>query len=214
MEKSKAVLHGYWRSGCSWRLRIVMNLKGIEYEYIPVNLVEGKQRSEEYLKMNPSGMVPTLLIDDLVMSESMPICEYFEECYKDHGKTLLPQGDDKESAKKRFQIRRLCEIINSGTQPIQNLGVLKRIEGIGGDKVQWGKDTIVKGLTTFESFVSETKGKYCVGDDVSLADTFLIPQLYNANRFGVDVKGLFPNTFEISENLEQLPEFVSAHCDN
>ena len=95
-----------------------MNLKGIEYDYIPVNLVEGKQRSEEYLKMNPSGMVPTLLIDDLVMSESMPICEYIEECYKDHGKTLLPQGTDKESAKQRFQIRRLCEIINSGTQPI------------------------------------------------------------------------------------------------
>ena len=91
---------------------------------------------------------------------------------------------------------------------------MKRIETLGGDKVQWGKDTIVKGLTTFESLVAETKGKYCVGDELTLADAFLIPQLYNANRFGVDVKGLFPLTYEISENLEQIPEFVSAHCDN
>ena len=87
--KSKTVLHGYWRSGCSWRLRIALNLKGIEYEYKPVNLVKGEQNSEEYLKMNPAGMVPVFEIDGETMTESMPIMEYLEVKFPD--RKLLPE---------------------------------------------------------------------------------------------------------------------------
>ena len=83
MDQKKVVLHGYWRSGCSWRLRIVLNLKKIEYEYKPVNLLEGDHKKEEYLKINPAGLVPTLEMDGHQFTESMPICEYIEEAYPD-----------------------------------------------------------------------------------------------------------------------------------
>ena len=205
---SKPTLHGYWRSGCSWRLRIVLNLKGIEYEQKYVHLVKGEQKSPEHCEMNPAGMVPVLEVNGLTLTESMPICEYLEEAFPD-SKKLLP-ADPKD----KFEVRRLCEIINSGTQPIQNLGILKKVEEFGGDKVAWGKSIIEKGLGVFELFLAKTKGKYCFGDELTLADAFLIPQLYNAGRFGVEVEKLFPNIWEISQTLNQIPEFDKAAADN
>ena len=114
MENKDIKLHGYWRSGCSWRLRTILNLKGIEYEYIPVNLVAegGMHKKPEFAAMNPAQMVPVLEIDGHTMTESMPICEYLEET-RPEARKLWPEG-----AYDRFQVRRLCEIINSGTQPI------------------------------------------------------------------------------------------------
>ena len=85
---------------------------------------------------------------------------------------------------------------------------------MGGDKAQWGVDTINKGLGVFEKFVSQTKGKYCFGDELTLADVFLIPQLYNAKRFGINVETSFPCIHEIQKNLEQIPEFVKADANN
>ena len=158
--------------------------------------------------MNPAGMVPVLEINGLTMTESMPICEYLEEAFPD-SKKLLP-ADPKD----KFEVRRLCEIINSGTQPIQNLGILKKVEEFGGDRAKWGKDIVEKGLGVMESFVAKTKGKYCYGDELTLADAFLIPQLYNANRFGIEVEKMFPNIYEVSQALEQIPEFDKAAADN
>ena len=178
------VLHGYWRSGCSWRLRTVLNFKGIEFEYKAVHLVKdgGEQHSEEYKKLNPAEMVPTLEIDGLKLTESMAICEYLEEVHGDKGKKLLPTDPSE-----RFKVRRLCEVINSGTQPIQNVSILGRVNEFGGDKMEWAKVTNRKGLDTFEKLLDQSKGKFCVGDEVTLADIFLIPQLYNAVRFGLDL---------------------------
>ena len=176
--EAKPILHGYWRSGASWRLRIILNLKEVEYEYKPVNLVKGEHKTDEYAKLNPALLVPTLEMGGECLTESMAIAEYLEEL---HGaKPLLPVD-----AMERMKVRRLCEVINSGTQPIQNLGVLKRVEAFGGDKAAWAKETNLKGLETFEKLVSKTAGKYCHGDEVTLADAFLIPQLYNAARFGL-----------------------------
>ena len=138
----------------------------------------------------------------------MAVAEYLEETRPD-SKKLLP-----EDPLARFKVRRLCEVINAGTQPIQNLGVLKRIEAIGGDKLAWAKETNQKGLETFETLLKETAGKYCVGDEVTLADAFLIPQLYNAMRFGLEEATEFPTIHKVAEALRQLPEFEKAHCDN
>jgi len=132
----------------------------------------------------------------------MAICEFLEEAYPSKRK-LLPKDP-----LKRLQVRRLCEIINSGTQPIQNLAVLKEVSTRFGEehKMPWAQWVIIRGLTNFEQTVEQTKGKYCLGNILSLADTFLPAQVYNAERFGVDMSQ-FPNIQSIMANLEVLPEF-------
>ena len=111
---------------------------------------------------------------------------------------------------KKFLVRRLCEVINSGTQPIQNLPVLVKVEKeLGGNREEWAKFYINEGLRQFEEFLGESKGTYCVGDTVSLADAFLIPQLYNAARFKVDMSA-FPKIVEVQKNLEALEAFQKA----
>ena len=119
VEDTKPILYGYWRSGCSWRVRTTLNLLGIEYEHKGVHLVKdgGEQHKEEYKKLNPFGKVPALVIDGHTLSESLPIIEYL--CEREGNKTILP-----EDRYQRFQARRLAEVINSGTQPIENLSVL------------------------------------------------------------------------------------------
>lgn len=136
----------------------------------------------------------------------MAICEFLEEAYPSKRK-LLPKDPIK-----RLQVRRLCEIINSGTQPVQNLAVIKEISNRFGEehKMPWGKWAIERGLATFEKTVEQTKGKYCLGNILSLADTFLPAQIYNAERFGVDM-AQYPNIQAIMENLSALPEFQTAH---
>ena len=212
-------LYGYWRSGASWRVRSVLNLKGftdeeIEYKYVHLVKDGGEQHSEAYKKLNPSELLPTLVIHaeggDIVLSESLPICEYLEEAYPDRGQKLLPAD-----ALNRFKVRRLCETINAGTQPIQNLSVLQRIEKLAGAeaKIPWAVEVNKKGLATFEAFIADTKGTYCVGDQVTLADCFLIPQLYNADRFGLSLDD-YPNIKAVRAALDVLPEFIKAHANS
>lgn len=111
------------------------------------------------------------MVDGMTMTESLPILEYIEECHHgDQGVKLFP-----DDPKLKYKVRQLCEIINSGTQPIQNVGILNRVAAAGGDKIEWAKVTNEKGLGAFETILKETAGKYCVGDTVTLADAFLIP---------------------------------------
>ena len=134
-------------------------------------------------------MVPTLIIrdpklskKDIVMQESLPICEFLEEVYPDR-RQLIP----KDPIKKQ-QMRRLCEIINSNTQPIQNLGILKQVETLFGaeHRQPWGKWATQRGLGFFDGAVASTKGKYCMGNTITLADVFLVSIMANAMRFEVD----------------------------
>ena len=201
----KIKLHGYWRSGASWRLRIVLNLKACEYEYVPVNLLKGEHKSDTHAGLNPMKQVPVLELDGMFMTESLPICEYLEEACD--GQKLLP-----EDKKDKFAVRRLCEIINANTQPIQNLPVLGKVAEIGGDKEEWARWVIERGLTGYEAQIQQTSGKYSFGDSVTLADAFLIPQVYNANRFKLDMSK-FPKINAVVANLEQLEAFQKAHCD-
>ena len=206
---TEVALFSYWRSSCSYRVRCALNLKGIKYEYKEVNLVKdgGQQKSEEFLKKNPQGYVPALFIDGHTLCESLPIVEYIEENHTGD-RNVFPADPYL-----KFKCRQICEIINSGTQPLQNLSVLKKIKAdFDGDANEWSKFFIAKGLKSVEAVLQETKGQYCIGDEVTAADCFLVPQIYNANRFEVDMTQ-FPLISEVAKNLEEVEAFKLAHPD-
>ncbi|XP_067941550.1 maleylacetoacetate isomerase-like [Watersipora subatra] len=201
----KPVLYSYFRSSASWRVRIALALKGIDYDYSAVHLVKdgGEQHKDEYRAMNPMGHVPTLIIDGHTLTDSMAIMEYLEET-REEGPKLLP-ADPVTRAK----VRALSHVIVSSTQPLQNLGVIQYAASLNLDKVAWALHWITKGLTGFEKMVAPTAGKYCFGDELTLADLCLIPQLYNARRFGLDMSE-FPHIARIVENCRQLEAFKKA----
>lgn len=201
-------LHGYFRSSASWRVRIALGFKGIAYDYVPVNLVKdgGEQYSASYRAINPLQAVPTLEIDGHVLSESLAILHYLEETRP------LPALLPKDSYA-RAQVRRIAEAVNAGIQPLQNLRVLQKLDadfkaGDAGRKA-WAAHFNQVGLTGIEVLANATAGRYCVGDEVSMADVCLAPQLYGARRFGVDVQQ-FPTLLRIEAELMKLPAFANA----
>jgi len=205
-------LHGYWRSSCSWRVRIALNLKGLSYEYVPVHLVKdgGEQHSAAYRALNPMRMVPTLEFTDggrvHHLSQSLAILEYLEERHP--SPALLPADPVL-----RARVRMLSEVMNSGIQPLHNLSVMQRIKGeLKGDDKAWAAHWIDRGLAALQALAQETAGRYCVGDGVSFADLCLVPQLYSARRFGVDLQ-----PYELLTRVEaacaSLPAFQAAHAD-
>ncbi|XP_071079343.1 maleylacetoacetate isomerase-like [Haliotis cracherodii] len=203
---AKPVLYTYWRSTCSWRVRIALALKGIDFETNIVHLVKdgGQQHTEAYKKMNPMEQLPSLVIDGQTLSQSLPIIEYLDETRP--GVKLLP-----EDPILRQKARALAEIVNCGIQPLQNLQVLQAI----GDakKLEWAKKWIEKGFDALEQVIKETAGKYSMGDQVTLPDLFLVPQVYNANRFSVDMS-CYPTISRIHAELVQLPAFKAADAHN
>lgn len=201
-------LYGYWRSSCSWRVRIALHLKGLPFENVPVHLVAdgGQQNHADYLQKNPMGQVPLLVTEDGNLSQSLPIIEYLDALHPEPA--LLPTDPFV-----RAQTRALAEMINSGVQPIQNLAVLQYVVGeLKGDKLGWGRHWIQRGLDRFEQAVRPTAGTFCVGDQVSLADLCLVPQLYNARRFGCDESG-WSTMLRIETACMALDAFQAAHPD-
>jgi len=199
----KPVLYSYWRSSCSWRVRAALAYKKIDYETKVVNLIKdgGQQHSTEYNHLNPAELVPTLFIDDHYITESLSILEYLEETHAEP--PLLPAD-----AFKRAQVRAIALEIVAGIQPLQNLAVLKYV----GDekKNDWAKHFVSKGLSAVEKMLGKTAGKYCVGDAVTFADCCLVPQIYNAERFKVDMSQ-FPTIKRINDSLLQLDMFKVSH---
>ncbi|KAK7105096.1 maleylacetoacetate isomerase-like [Littorina saxatilis] len=202
---SKPVLYSYFRSSASWRVRIALTMKGIDYDYAPVHLVKdgGEQNKEEYKSKNPMGQVPALVIDGLTLTQSLPIIEYLEETRPDN--PVLPKEPGK-----RAQARAIAEVINSGIQPLQNL---KTLQALGDKKTEWAHTVISNGFEALEKMLQSSAGKYCVGDQVTIADLCLIPQCYNASRFSVDMTK-YPTIVRIKEALEPLPAFVAADYNN
>ncbi|HZH17100.1 MAG TPA: maleylacetoacetate isomerase [Archangium sp.] len=205
-------LYGYWRSSCSWRVRIALNLKGLFYEYVPVHLVKdgGEQHSEAYRAINPMRTVPTLELREggkvHHLGQSMAILEYLEERHP--SPALLPADPFL-----RARSRMLSEMVNSGIQPMQNLSVMQRIKGeLKADDKAWSAYWIDRGLTAFQAAVQETAGTYCLGETVSFADICLVPQLYGARRFGVDLQRYALLT-RIEAACANLPAFQAAHAD-
>nr|AHA46531.1 zeta class glutathione S-transferase [Larix kaempferi] len=197
-------LYSYWRSSCSWRVRIALNLKGLPYEYKAVNLVQGEQLSEEFTKLNPVQFVPTLVDGDIIISDSLAILLYLEDKFPEH--PLFPD----ELHLKAISLQ-AAALIGSTIQPLQNLSILNLVEEKLGseERLAWPKHFIEKGFTALEKLLKEYAGKYSVGDQLTLADIFLVPQIYGAKRFNADMSK-FPTLNRINQALAELPEFQAA----
>ena len=183
-------LYHYWRSSSSWRVRWALAIKGIEFASVPVNLLENEQNSEAHRARNPAGYVPTLEIDGHLLTESVAILEYLEETRP--SPALYPR-----EALWRARVRQVCESINAGVQPLQNLGVLKRHSSEPAEQKRWAAHFNERGLQVIEALLLRSDaerghvGRFAIGDDLTAADLYIVPQVYSARRFGVDVT-LFP----------------------
>jgi len=206
----KLVLHNYWRSSASHRVRIGLGLKGLPYDYVAVNIFTGEQHADDYQAKNPSGQVLTLeVIEDggerRLITQSLPILEYLEDRWPEV--PLLPRDPYF-----RARTRMLAEIVNSGIQPLQNLSTTNKIKTLGGDPATWTVEFISRGLGSFARAVAETAGAFCVGEAPTLADCCLVPQLASARRFGADLAP-FPKLVEIEARCLELPAFADAAPD-
>ncbi len=204
-------LFGYWRSSATYRVRIALALKGLDYEYAPVNLLQGEQKSEAYLARNPLALVPALETDDgAVLTQSLAIIEYLEETYPDP--SLLP-----DSAAARAKVRAIALTLASEAQPFMNLRIqqyLKNECGFDDAAMKAWLNTWPGGaMAAVEKMLARSAGDYCIGDTPGLADCFLVPQFFGASRFGVDVSGL-PKMKEIYDRCQQHPAFQNAHPEN
>ena len=205
------VLRSYWRSSCSWRVRIGLNWKQLSYDIVPVHLVAdgGHQHTDEHRALNPMRELPVLLVEGKPLAQSVAILEYLEETHPEP--PLLPK-----SSLDRARVRQMTEVVNSGIQPVQNLRVMQKLgrdhELPRPDQVGWSRDWIAQGLVALETLVSAHGGRYSFGDAVSFADLCLVPQLYNARRFNVDMSA-FPTLTSVESELVSLPAFVAAHPD-
>ncbi|XP_066934808.1 maleylacetoacetate isomerase-like [Clytia hemisphaerica] len=196
------LLYSYFRSSCSWRVRIALALKNIKYEYKPINLLKSEQQSDEYKLINPSGSVPCLVTKGHTLTQSQAIMEYLDEVYPD-GHALLPKDDPI----KRATVRKLSNVIAADIQPVQNLRILKKV---GSEtKMEWGHWAIHCGFVVLEKMLAETAGKYCFGDEITMVDCCLAPQVYNANRFKVDMSE-FPIISRVNEELMKHDAFLTS----
>jgi len=202
-------LFSYWRSSAAYRVRIALALKDIAYESAAIHLLEKQQSSADYLKVNPQGLVPALAIDGLLLAQSQAIVEYLDETRP--APPLLP----KDPAG-RADARRLAQMIVADLHPLNNtrVGVYLRAEmGLPDDKVtQWIRHWISTGLAPLEELMAERDFAFCCGNQPMLPDLCLVPQMYNARRFSVDLSA-FPRLSEIDANCQALRPFQVAHPD-
>ncbi|XP_074146004.1 maleylacetoacetate isomerase isoform X4 [Sminthopsis crassicaudata] len=200
----KPVLYSYFRSSCSWRVRIALALKGIDYDTLPISLIKdgGQQFTKEFKTLNPMSQVPALKIDGIILTQSLAIIEYLEET-RPTPVRLLPQDP-----KKRAHVRMISDLIASGIQPLQNLSVLKKV----GQETQlaWAQAVINSGFGALEHVLQSTAGKYCVGNEISMADLCLVPQVANAERFKVDLSS-YPTINRINKTLLTMEAFQVSH---
>ncbi|CAD5165723.1 unnamed protein product [Musa acuminata subsp. malaccensis] len=217
-EPAKLTLYSYWRSSCSQRVRIALNIKGLEYEYKAVNLLKGDHFDPEFEKLNPMKYVPALVDGDTVIGDSFAIILYLEDKYPQH--PLLPQDP-----KKKALNLQAASIVGSSIQPLQNLPVLVNeklfllfqnfIQFIenkfnADEKLTWAQNHINKGFAALEKLLKEHAGKYATGDEVQLADVFLAPQIYaGLVRFQIDMS-LYPTLARLNDAYNELPAFQAA----
>lgn len=204
------ILYNYFRSSTSYRARIALALKKLEYEYYPIHLLNngGEHHSESYRKLNPMGGIPTLVHDGKVIGQTMAILQYLDEAFPQTYQ-LFP-NDFFQKAK----VIQFCENINTDIHPVQNLKVLKYLGNTFGvteeQKEHWVQHWISEGFKALEKMAQETSKEYCFGSTVTAADVYLIPQMVTAERFNTDLSP-FPVLNKVYKNCLELPEFKNAH---
>ncbi|SMF20734.1 maleylacetoacetate isomerase [Pseudobacteriovorax antillogorgiicola] len=203
---SQLTLYHYWRSSCSWRVRWALELKKIPYQSVAVNLLKNEQQDPVYTQKSPAGLVPCLEFGGQYLSESIAILEWLEERYPQM--PLLPRN-----LWDRAKVRELVGLIASDTQPIQNLKVLKFRSSDQKERAVWAKHFISEGLVAYEKAIQKTVGTYSFGGQITFADLCLIPQVYNAHRFNVDMNQL-PYCEAIYQRCLKLPSCDAAAPHN
>ncbi len=202
------ILHNYFRSSTSTRLRAALNLKGLHYGYVSYSLLNGEHRTPAFLEKNPTGLVPALELDDgTVLSQSLPIIEYLNET---HPQPPLLPGDPKG----RARVRALACMIACEIHPLNNLRVLRHLESLGQDeagKAAWFRHWVTTTLQVFERVLAESAdtGSFCHGETPGLADICLYAQVWNNRRFHVD-HAPYPTVMRIFEALDDIEAFRKA----
>ncbi|XP_004698791.1 maleylacetoacetate isomerase isoform X2 [Echinops telfairi] len=201
MQAGKPVLYSYFRSSCSWRVRIALALKGIDYETVPINLVKDGGQQGAWGRPLGSGAFSLPRLTSLPPCAQLAIIEYVEETRP--APRLLPQDP-----KKRAAVRMISELIASGIQPLQNLSLLKQVGQE--NQLAWAQKAITSGFNALEKTLRSTSGKFCVGDEVSMADLCLAPQVANAERYKVDLTP-YPTIGRINKTLLAMEAFRVTH---
>lgn len=206
---SDIVLHGYWRSSASYRVRIALACKGLAFHQVTHDLRAGEQHDPAYLAIAPHGLVPALEHEGRILIESPAILEWIEAKWPDP--RLLPACPDAAA-----KVRAIAALIGCDIHPLNNLRVLTRIRAqFGADNAQvkdWIGFWIGEGFGALEQLVARDGGKFAFGDTPTLADCYLVPQVYNAERYNVDL-GAYPRTLAVAAAARALPSFAAAHPD-
>lgn len=201
-------LYGYWRSSAAYRVRIALNLKQLSYDNLPVHLIKngGEQHSDRYKLLNPTELVPTLIDDGLTLNQSLAIIEYLDEVYPEP--TLLPQEPAARALVRALALDIACDI-----HPLNNLRVLQYLTGplalSEAQKLQWITHWLSTGFAALERRLQDTAGQFSVGDEVTVADLCLVPQVYNAQRFALDMS-VYPTISSVHHHCQQLAAFALA----
>ena len=205
----RAILYDYFRSSAAYRVRIALNLKGLDYEQRQINLAEGAQKDQDYRALNPQGLVPMLEIDGHRLTQSLAIIVYLDQLYRDP--PLMP-ADPVDGA----HVRALAMTVACDIHPLNNLRVLKYLKGtlgVGEDaKDEWYRHWVAEGLAALEEMARPRAGAFLFGDHPTIADVCLVPQLYNARRFSVPLAD-YPTLRRADETASAHAAFAAAHPD-
>jgi maleylpyruvate isomerase len=200
------ILHGYFRSSASYRVRIALSLKGLSAVQVTHHLRKGEQRSPEYLQINPQGLVPSLIMDGgNTLTQSLAIIEWLEETYPEPA--LLPADRDERARVRAFALAIACDV-----HPVQNLKVLQHLRGLNLSEEQvseWAAWVNRDGLAACEALLANSPGPFCLGASPTVADICLVPQLANARRFNVDVS-TYPRLLQADRSANEIAAFKLA----
>jgi maleylacetoacetate isomerase len=204
----KLVLYDYWRSSASYRVRIALNLKGADYERVPIDLLESEQKSEAYRARNPQGFVPMLEADGARLTQSLAIMTWLEDKLPEPA--LLPADPDE-----RAHVLALTLTIAADIHPVNNLRVMKRLAALGIEQAardDWYRHWMREGFDALEALAAPRAGRFLFGDAVGWADVCLVPQMYNARRFEL-APDAWPTLARAEAAAAALPPFAAAHPD-
>jgi maleylacetoacetate isomerase len=202
-------LFDYFRSSACYRVRIALNLKGVEYEAVPVNLVEGGQKGPEYRAVNPQGLIPALEIDGRLLTQSLAIIDYLETTRPEPRLVPADPGD-------AAHVRALALAVACDVHPLNNLRVLKYLSGPLGQPQEardsWYRHWVCEGFAALETIAAPRAGRHLFGDSPTLADICLVPQMFNARRFEVPLDD-YPTLVRADGEAGRIEAFAAAHPD-